>query len=918
MAHININPYITYTHNIGRIGGGVALLIKPHITHSKINHRFDGDTIAIKIETTLGPIIVAVNYSPPRRRYLPMADLNWLARHQTPVYLLGDLNARHTTFCTDTTYYGHALYNNWLREGRLRRIGPPTGTFLGRRGGLTKPDIILTHSRTYHYSHPSTLPFNVSDHAPMCLEISARAIKIPSPEFELTAKADWIRFKEILKEKFPPINFNLKEFEYVERYIEYLIKSVNEAQDIAIPKSTFKYSTRYCTSAKFKRLEKVLAEIHKLITLNAHNPVILNYLQTNKSKIIEQIKQEAKIIHAKNWEKHIKKLDKERKLDPKKFWSGINPILNKSANKSRILVTDTKTPDGTVLTNFEEIEDSMRTEWETHFIDPPEDRIHPDSLIENREFFEDYPDTATPYPIINISRLNPDSPIIRPIRPLETYKTFKSFRNKAPGKSKIRKPHVMHFPKILFVIITQIFNYCLATGKYPESFKTGIMIFIPKPGKDHSDPKNYRPITLLDIIAKCFGKIINQRFVDYLVANSLLNPLQYGFRKGRSCVSSLALMYEFIARSKGTNFHHKVSVVSRDISGAFDRVWHSKLIELIAKLHPELPSLFVKLLASFLHNRKIRIKINSYIGPSFTPSAGVPQGAPESPDIFNITTLPFDDYEPLRHTYAPWYCDDLHMIVATPCGPRNRRRHPYDLNDAIVNQNIFESKRGILTCPEKSIITTIGGGTYRPFEVDDGTEYPRLAKGATTKILGLHITNYSFTSRHVKECVTKAKTYLLHMYCLSHLSISTKLTLVKAYIITTLTYPVIPLNTASISCLYQLQTVQNLALRWVYQARYPQMVTNKELHEKAKIAPINIVIHTRAKTIWDKIRAGEAGDLDTFEWITDIRFRQYYKHFPSSLNIASRRIDPPPLYNIEDTRSIRAQRYYCHQVDDPP
>ena len=377
-------------------------------------------------------------------------------------------------------------------------------------------------------------------------------------------------------------------------------------------------------------------------------------------------------------------------------------------------------------------------------------------------------------------------------------------------------------------------------------------------------------------------------------------------------------MYEFIARSKGTNFHHKVSVVSRDISGAFDRVWHNKLIELIAKLHPELPSLFVKILASFLHNRKIKIKINSYIGPSFTPSAGVPQGAPESPDIFNITTLPFDDYEPNHHTYAPWYCDDLHMIVATPCGRRNRRRHPYDLNDAIVNQNIFESKRGILTCPEKSIITTIGGGTYQPFQVDDGTEYPRLAKGATTKILGLHITNYSFTSRHVKECVKKAKAYLFHLTCLRDLSIPTKLTLLKAYIVTTLTYPVIPLNTASISSLYQLQTIQNLALRWVYQVRYPQMATNKELHQRAKIQPINILIHQRAKTIWDKIRAGEAGDIETYERITDIQFRDYYKYFPSSLKIANKRREPPPFYNIEDTQTHRAQRYYSHQVEDPP
>ena len=121
----------------------------------------------------------------------------------------------------------------------------------------------------------------------------------------------------------PPINFNLKEFIYVERYIEYLIKSVNEAQDIAIPKSTFKYSTLYSTSTKFKRLVKVLSEIYKLIELNAHNPVILSYLNRNKSKIIQQIKQEAQIIHMKNWEKYVTKLDKERKLDPRKFWSGI-------------------------------------------------------------------------------------------------------------------------------------------------------------------------------------------------------------------------------------------------------------------------------------------------------------------------------------------------------------------------------------------------------------------------------------------------------------------------------------------------------------------------------------------------------------------------------------------------------------------
>ena len=136
---IKFHPYITYMHNTATIYSGVAILIKPDIKHSKITHKFTGDTIAIQIETSLGPIIVATHYSPPSRGYIPISDLNWLSRHRTPTYLLADLNAHHTTFDTTTNDYGKVLYNEWLQRGHLKRIGPPRGTFLNHRGTLTKP-----------------------------------------------------------------------------------------------------------------------------------------------------------------------------------------------------------------------------------------------------------------------------------------------------------------------------------------------------------------------------------------------------------------------------------------------------------------------------------------------------------------------------------------------------------------------------------------------------------------------------------------------------------------------------------------------------------------------------------------------------------------------------------------------------------
>ena len=169
----------------------------------------------------------------------------------------------------------------------------------------------------------------------------------------------------------------------------------------------------------------------------------------------------------------------------------------------------------------------------------------------------------------------------------------------------------------------------------------------------------------------------------------------------------------------------------------------------------------------------------------------------------------------------------------------------------------------------------------------------------------------------VKACVDKANLLLFHMRSLKNLSIPSKLILVKAYIITTLTYPCIPLNTASLTCLYQLQTVQNNALRWVYNIRLRQMIPNRTLHLRANILPINQVIHARARIIWNNLRDGIAGDPETFERISSIEMRRYFHHFPSSLDIASKVNDPPPIYNQDDTRRRRTKRYYAYQLEDP-
>ena len=84
------------------------------------------------------------------------------------------------------------------------------------------------------------------------------------------------------------------------------------------------------------------------------------------------------------------------------------------------------------------------------------------------------------------------------------------------------------------------------TGKFPESWELATIIPIPKPGKDHTEPTNYRPITLTSCLCKTLERMINARLVWYLEINNLISPIQSGFSSERSTNDNLVRLETFI------------------------------------------------------------------------------------------------------------------------------------------------------------------------------------------------------------------------------------------------------------------------------------------------------------------------------------------------------------------------------------
>ena len=305
-----------------------------------------------------------------------------------------------------------------------------------------------------------------------------------------------------------------------------------------------------------------------------------------------------------------------------------------------------------MVTYPKEIEENMRKEWESHFKPLPEESMHPDSIQEMNVLFGENPKLFEPFPNANFERLDPYCPYRRPIKPFDIYTIVHSFQNKAPGEDGIVREHLIHLPKKMFVFLAHIFSAALSCGFYPSQFKNAILIFISKPHKPRCNPANYRPISLLSIIGKIYDKILTERLSLFIDRSNLRHPHQYGFTRNRGTGSSLAMSYEFIARKIGTSH---VSLVSKDIKGAFDHLSHDRI-----KFHLNrigLPDILLKALSCFLDQRKAKIRIGSHKGTEFKLESGSPQGAAPSSELFNLVIQLAPIYQSPNHYFSS-YADD--------------------------------------------------------------------------------------------------------------------------------------------------------------------------------------------------------------------------------------------------------------------
>ena len=166
-----------------------------------------------------------------------------------------------------------------------------------------------------------------------------------------------------------------------------------------------------------------------------------------------------------------------------------------------------------------------------------------------------------------------------------------------------------------------MFNKIWLFGDFPSDWRKAVIIPIPKPGKDPTNPTNYRPIALTSCICKTMEQMINRRLVSYLESHNVFTNVQCGFRSRRSTVDHL-VRFETFCREAFIRNQHLVSVFF-DLEKTYDTTWKYGIMK---DLHGfGLRGYFPIFIAHFLKDRSFKVRVGSTFSDSHLQEMGVPR-----------------------------------------------------------------------------------------------------------------------------------------------------------------------------------------------------------------------------------------------------------------------------------------------------
>ena len=355
--------------------------------------------------------------------------------------------------------------------------------------------------------------------------------------------------------------------------------------------------------------------------------------------------------------------------------------------------------------------------------------------------------------------------------------TLRTCKDSSPGPDGIPYSLIKFTWQYFGPLLISSWQFAQETGQLSASHESSYLKLLPKEGKDLTQLKNWRPITL----SNCDFKIITKTLANRLTLGlrDIISTNQTAYIKGRQITDNLHLLQYAVEKSASLEIPSLIA--SLDAEKAFDSVEHWYIREVLKKIGL---SKFVDTFDLIYRNQIVTIHLNNRIAGNYLIKNGVKQGDALSCILFILSIEPLikninndDSISNIKihgcvipKTIA--YADDVACIIEP--GESNLQK----IFDHY--QNMYEVAGLKLNADKTEIITNRGNALE--YEVTYNNNVVRLSPCNDMKVNGLIIGFQTETVR--KKNFNKVFTSMenqLRMWTNRNLSLLGKIQIFKTF-----------------------------------------------------------------------------------------------------------------------------------------
>lgn len=760
-----------------RARGGIAILLKDNIPINNIRIQSRLQVIAVQILYPLKITICNI--------YLP--DIYWnsddlkdiINQLPTPFIIVGDFNSHNPLWGSDRLDTRGRTIEELINEFDLVLLNTGEGTYFNSRSNtFSRLDLSMCSAGIAHNFRWTVLQEQLfTDHAPIQINCSTRLAPHTIPKRWKIKKANWEKFQTQL------VPLELKQT--TNDSVKEITNNIISAANLSIPKTNGLVKTPRVPWWN-EETQNATKEKKRALAIFKRNPTTENLInfkrfRSRARRLIIQQKRKC-------WENYVSTLNGETPTI--EVWEKIRNIVGKKFKmQSPILIIN-----GTEIQG----EKNIANELAKHF----------EFTSSTKNYSIEFQTQKCNLEVeLNFSE-NSNSIYNNDLTMFEFEKAMEETKSSAPGKDQIHYDMIKNLPSNEKEQVLRLFNLIWSEGVYPESWQTSIIIPIPKPGKDSTNPNNYRPISLTSCFSKLMEKIINARLVWYLETNNYISNYQTGFRKYRSTADQIVLLDNAIKKSFAERKH--LIAVSFDLEKAFDLTWRYNILKTLHEwgLRGRLPT-FIR---NFLKNRNFSVRIGDTLSDERTLENGIPQGSTISVTLFLIAINKL--VESIDNSIGKsLYVDDLIIYFSG--------RHLYEVEEklqTVINQLI--EKADSLGFRFSSSKTHCIDFCRLRTRHNDPTLYikgNRLEVKNTTKILGMIFDRKLSWKQHIEDLANRCKKTLNIIKCVSNINWGADrevlLNIYKSLILSKMEYGSTIYSSACKTRLYQLEKIHKEGIR---------------------------------------------------------------------------------------------------------